>query len=68
MSTCPQHHVASCDYSHQSYQKLEFYDMLSPNLQPLETMGKIREVNGYVRMTLVKLEWIRGDLVRIDDG
>ena len=47
---------------------LELYDRLSPNLQALETMGKIREVNGYVRMTLDKLEGIRGDLVRTDDG
>ena len=29
---------------------LEFYETLLPNLQALETMGKIREVNGYVRM------------------
>ena len=46
---------------------LEFYEILLPNLQALETMGKIREVNGYVRMTLDKLEGIRGDLVRTDD-
>ena len=42
---------------------LEFYETLLPNLQALETMGKIREVNGYVRMTLDKLKGIRGDLV-----
>ena len=30
-------------------------------------MGKVREVNGYTRMTLDKLEGIRGDLVRLDD-
>lgn len=47
---------------------LEFYETLLPNLQALETMGKIREVNGYVRMTLDKLEGIRGDLVRTDDN
>ena len=47
---------------------LEFYEALSPNLQALETMGKLGEVNGYVRMTLDKLEGIRGDLVRTDDG
>ena len=46
---------------------LEFYEALSPNLQALETMGKLGEVNGYVRMTLDKLEGIRGDLVRTDD-
>lgn len=47
--------------------RFEFYETLLPNLQALETMGKIREVNGYVRMTLDKLEGIRGDLVRTDD-
>lgn len=47
---------------------MNFYETLLPNLQALETMGKIREVNGYVRMTLDKLEGIRGDLVRTDDN
>ena len=30
-------------------------------------MGILREVNGYLRMTLNKLDGIRGDLVRTDD-
>ena len=30
-------------------------------------MGKLGEVNGYVRITVNKLEGIRGDLVRTDD-
>ena len=47
---------------------LEFYEMLSPNLQALKTMGKIEEVNRYVRMTLDKLEGIKGELVRTDDS
>ena len=34
----------------------------------LEIMGKIMDVNGYVTMTLDKLEGIRRDLVRSDDG
>ena len=33
----------------------KFYETLSPKLQALETMGKIKEVNGYVRMRLDKL-------------
>ena len=37
------------------------------NVQSLETMGKLSEVNGYVRTTIDKLEGIRGDLVRMDD-
>ena len=34
----------------------------------LETLGKLKEVNGYVRATIDKLEGIRGDLVRTDDN
>ena len=45
----------------------QFYEKLCSNVQALETMGKLGEVNGYVRMTLNKLEGIRGDLVRTDD-
>ena len=47
---------------------LEFSETLSPNLQALETMGRIKEVNGYVRMALDKLDGIRGDLQRTDDN
>ena len=46
---------------------LEFYETLMYNVQSLENLGKIGEVNGYVRATIDKLEGIRGDLVRIDD-
>ena len=45
----------------------DFYTKLLFNVQSLETLGKLREVNGYVRMCLDKLEGIRGDLVRTDD-
>ena len=44
----------------------DFYAKLF-NVQSLETLGKLREVNGYVHMCLDKLEGIRGDLVRTDD-
>ena len=47
---------------------MEFYETLSPNLQALETMGKIKEVNGYVRMKLDKMEGIRENLVHTDDN
>ena len=30
---------------------MEFYQKFSPNLQALETMGKLKEINGYVRIT-----------------
>ena len=46
----------------------EFYEKLLFNVQSLETMGKLQEVNGYVRMTIDKLPGIRGDLVRTDDS
>ena len=37
------------------------------NVQALVILGQIGEVNGHVRVTLDKLESIRGDLVRRDD-
>ena len=43
----------------------DFYTKLLFNVQSLETLGKLREVNGYVRMCLDKLEGIRGALVAI---
>ena len=46
----------------------EFYEKLVTNVQALETIGKLREMNGYVRMTLDKLTGIRADLVRTDDN
>ena len=46
----------------------DFYEKLLFNVQSLETMGKLREVNGYVRMTIDKLPGIRGDLVRTDES
>ena len=46
---------------------LDFYEKLCSNMLSLETMGKFGEVNGYVRMTLNKLEGIRADLVWTDD-
>ena len=45
----------------------EFYEKLSTNIQTLETMGKTKEINGYVRVTLDKLPGVRADLVRLDD-
>ena len=45
----------------------QFYEKLLFNVQALETLGKLKEVNGYVRTSLDKLEGIQGDLVRTDD-
>ena len=44
-----------------------FYEKLSANVQALEMLGRIGEVNEYLRLTLDKLDGIRGDLVRTDD-
>ena len=46
----------------------QFYEALSFNVQALETLGKLKEVNGYVRMSIDKLPGIRGDLVRTDEN
>ena len=46
----------------------EFYEKLLFHVQSLETLGKLTEINGYVRMSIDKLQGIRGDLVRTDDN
>lgn len=42
----------------------EFYEKLVTNIQTLESMGKEKEIRGYVRLTLDKLPGIRADLLR----
>ena len=37
-------------------------------MQSLETLGKLTEISGYVRISVDKLQGIRGDLVRTDDN
>ena len=37
-------------------------------MQALDTIGKIKEMNGYVRVTLDKPQGIVADLVRNDDN
>ena len=37
-------------------------------MQALETMQKLKDVKGYVRLTLDKLSEIRADLIRLDDN
>ena len=43
-----------------------FYEKLVYCVQSLETLEKLNEVNGYVRLILNKLSGIRGDLVRTE--
>ena len=44
----------------------QFNDQLTHAVQALQTLKKLETVNGYVPMTLDKLQAIRGDLVRTD--
>ena len=37
------------------------------NVQAFDTMNKVKQINGYARLTLDKLPDIRGDLVRTDE-
>ena len=39
---------------------------LVTHVQALDTMGKLKEIKGYVRLTLEKLPSIKSDLVRTD--
>ena len=61
--------IMSLPHIHNSnpYKIHEFSEKLLSSVQALETMGKIKEINGYVRLTLDKLQGIRADLVRTDD-
>ena len=45
----------------------ELYDKLVISVQALETMNKLKEINGYVRLTLYKLPGIRADIIRPHD-
>ena len=38
------------------------------SVQTLDTLNKLKEISGYVRMTLDKLPGIREDVLRIDEG
>ena len=46
----------------------EFYKKLVTNIQTLESMGKDKDIRGYVRLTLDKLPCLRADLVRMDNN
>ena len=45
----------------------EFYGKLIVSTQALDTMNKLKDINGYVKITLDKLPGIRADLVRLHD-
>ena len=46
----------------------EFYEKLTISVQALETTKKLKDIKGYVRLTLDKLPGIRADLVRFDEN
>ena len=46
----------------------EFYEKLAISLQALETMKKLKDIKGYVRLTLDKLPGTRADLVKLHDN
>ena len=54
------------NYNHNGIQ--EFYEKLTISVKALETMKKLKDVKGYVRLTLDKLPGIRVELVRLDDN
>ena len=50
------------------YKIHEFPEKLLGSVQDLETVGKLIEINRYVRLTLDKLQGIKADLVRMNNG
>lgn len=46
----------------------QFYDVLSFNVQALKMLGKLKEENGYARMSIDKLPRLRGDLIRTGEN
>ena len=46
----------------------EFYEKLVTNIHTLESMGKKKDIRGYVTLTLDTLPGIRADLVKLDDN
>ena len=46
----------------------EFYEKMVTNIQTLQSMGKEKDIRGYVRLTLDKLLDIRADLVRLENN
>ena len=46
----------------------KFYEKLTISVQALETMKKLKDIKGYIRLILDKLPGIRAYLVRLDDN
>ena len=50
------------------YKIHEIYEDFIAHINTLDTMGKLKEINGYVRFSLDKLCGIGADLVKTDDN
>ena len=46
----------------------EFHETLTISVQALETVKKLKDIKGDVRLALDKLPEIRADLIRVDDN
>ena len=46
----------------------EFYECLVCSVQTLDSLGKLNDIKGYVRVTLDKLPQLRSQLVQFDDN
>ena len=46
----------------------EFFERLTSHVQALETLGKVKSINGYVRLLLDRLPGVWSDLVRSDEN
>ena len=47
---------------------LDFFESLTTPVQALETLCKVKSINGYVRLLLDRLSGVRSDLVRSDEN
>lgn len=45
----------------------EFFEKLKINVDALDTMGELRDIKGYVRLTLEKIPGNRIDRVRLEE-
>ena len=50
------------------YKIYDFYERLIAHINTLDTMGKFKEINKYVRFVLDKLCGVRADLMRTNDN
>ena len=61
--------IFSLPFVHESQPKkvCDFYEKLLYIVESLQILGRLKQVNGYIRSTIDKLDGIRGDLTRTSD-